>query len=195
MEPFDESLYLWEQGYFFEHLVGGMCGLSPIEIAGLRGEPGLRDLASSLAAEPRGLVHRDFQSQNVILAGAERKPVLIDYQGLRRGLPEYDLASLIYDPYVTFPEGAREELARYHHSLLGRDDSFEEFATRLRRCAIQRLMQALGAYGNLGRNLGKPRFFQHIPPAMELLLGQLIDEPELAHLAETLEERRGELGA
>jgi len=42
--------------------------------------------------------------------------------------------------------------------------------------------------------LGKPRFFQHIPPAMELLLGQLIDEPELAHLAETLEERRGELG-
>ena len=30
-------------------------------------------------------------------------------------------------------------------------------------------MQALGAYGNLGLNRGKPKFLLHIPPALEAL--------------------------
>jgi hypothetical protein len=36
-------------------------------------------------------------------------------------------------------------------------------------CAAQRLMQALGAYGNLSRNQGKPQFTKHIPAAIENL--------------------------
>ena len=35
--------------------------------------------------------------------------------------------------------------------------------------AAQRLMQAIGAYANLSRNLGKPTFAQHIPVALERL--------------------------
>ncbi len=36
-------------------------------------------------------------------------------------------------------------------------------------CAAQRLMQAIGAYANLSRKLGKPQFAQHIPVALERL--------------------------
>jgi len=196
MEPFDEELYLWEQSYFFDHLVSGMCGLPDAEVDRLRHDPALLGMAKELATEPRSLVHRDFQSQNVILVGEQRGPFLIDHQGLRWGLPEYDLASLIYDPYVKFPEGAREDLADYHFGLLGlNENNIEQGRRRLRLTTIQRLMQALGAYANLGRNLGKPRFFQHIPIALDLLLGVMAKEPELANLHAELVELRGEFGA
>lgn len=192
MEPFNADLYRWEQAYFFEHLVGGVGGLDSDTVRRLASDPALPELAASLAAEPRVLVHRDFQSQNIILSGSAAQtlqPFLIDYQGLRWGLAEYDLASLIHDPYVTFPPGTQDELARFHHRLLARDEGFAAFAVRLRRCAIQRLMQALGAYGNLGRNLGKPRFFQHIPAAIDQLL-PLLRQEAIHALGDVLEEIR-----
>jgi aminoglycoside/choline kinase family phosphotransferase len=43
-------------------------------------------------------VHRDFQSQNIIARSGHA--YLIDFQGMRPGLAEYDLASLLFDPYV-----------------------------------------------------------------------------------------------
>ena len=36
-------------------------------------------------------------------------------------------------------------------------------------CAMQRLMQALGAYGKLGIEKGKKEFLQYIPSALRLL--------------------------
>jgi aminoglycoside/choline kinase family phosphotransferase len=190
MGPFDADLYRWEQAYFFEHLVSGFGGLEPAIVSQLAADPALAELAASLADEPRVLVHRDFQSQNVILCGdgrgsTARRPFLIDYQGMRWGLAEYDLASLIFDPYVTFPAGARDELAHFHYRLLSRQEPFNTFADRLRHCAIQRLMQALGAYANLGINLGKPGFLAHIPAAIDRLL-PLCQVEKLHPLGETL---------
>ncbi|MEM7013686.1 MAG: phosphotransferase, partial [Verrucomicrobiota bacterium] len=106
------------------------------------------------------LIHRDFQSQNVMIrAGA---PVFIDYQGLRFGLAEYDIASLIYDPYVSMTNEQREELIVFAENL-----SIEPiFRQQLRACACQRLMQALGAYGFLGLTKKKTAFLDHIEPAI-----------------------------
>jgi hypothetical protein len=47
-------------------------------------------IAQELSSIPRMLVHRDFQSQNVVILN--EKPCLIDFQGMRAGLPQYDLA-------------------------------------------------------------------------------------------------------
>lgn len=48
---------------------------------------------------------RDSQSQNVhIHAG---KTWLIDFQGMRGGRPEYDLASLVYDGYAVWNRNRR----------------------------------------------------------------------------------------
>ena len=67
----------------------------------------LARLREDLAQRERCLIHRDFQSQNIMIR--DGVPVFIDYQGLRFGLGEYDLASLIYDPYVPMNEEQREE--------------------------------------------------------------------------------------
>ena len=66
-------------------------------------EAELAALAGRLGETPLSLVHRDLQSQNVMVVNGE--PVLIDFQGLRPGSFFYDLGSLLFDPYVAFPKG------------------------------------------------------------------------------------------
>ena len=77
-----------------------------------------RKLPSTWRRSPRVLVHRDFQSQNIIIRNSYA--YLIDFQGMRPGLAEYDLASLLYDPYVDLPEVERSELAGYYRQSADR---------------------------------------------------------------------------
>ena len=168
--PFDEALYRWEQDYFFERFVAKFSDASEAEIEEIRGSAELAGLIEGLAGEPRRLLHRDFQSSNVMVR--DGRPWLIDYQGLRWGVAEYDIASLLYDPYVELESSQREELARHYHRLreeAGDSEPWESFEARLHRCAAQRLMQALGAYGFLGLEKGQRAFLEHIPAAVARL--------------------------
>lgn len=162
---FDDRLYEWEQNYFLTHYVQGMLGHAVDGPEYAATHDALRALREHLAALPRGLVHRDFQSQNVLIR--DGAAWLIDYQGLRPGLAEYDLASLLLDPYVDLAEAERDELLTWYARHTARDLAVLRDTYLL--CAAQRLMQAIGAYANLSRNLGKPHFEQHIPVALSRL--------------------------
>lgn len=163
--PFDEKLYRWEQDYFLERFVIGYCNENDTAER-LASSSEFADLIASLVSKPRGLLHRDFQSQNVMLK--DGRVILIDYQGLRFGVPEYDVASLIYDPYVPFTESERLDLQRDYCAIRGIED-FESWQFQLHQCAAQRLMQALGAYGYLGITLERKQFLLHIPAALKNL--------------------------
>jgi len=161
---FDAALYRWEQEYFLEHCLGRHFGITaPID------RTRLHEIAGELAAEPRCLVHRDFQSQNVIVRDGE--VCLIDFQGLRPGLAAYDVASLLLDPYATLsPEEREELLAHYLSGLFGPGHTNDpHFRHLYDLCAMQRLMQALGAYGKLGHVDGRTAFLEHIPAAVSSL--------------------------
>jgi len=162
---FSKSLYLWEQGYFFEHCLGSHFRLPEQEVRRLSSLPALLLAASRLAALPRVLVHRDFQSQNILIR--DGSAWLIDFQGMRPGLPAYDLASLLYDPYVSMGGAERSGLLEFYEGLMrgqgtGIDGDFREVFDW---CALQRLMQALGAYGFLGHQKDRTSFLDHIPAA------------------------------
>ncbi|MEI8233422.1 MAG: phosphotransferase [Verrucomicrobiota bacterium] len=166
---FDTELYRWEQRYFFENCAGRYFGIPPAVLDAGCGRDALDAIAVRLAALPRVLVHRDFQSQNIMIL--ESQACLIDFQGMRPGLGAYDLASLLYDPYVTLSAAEREELLDAAEGLYALADapvgaSFREIVDL---CALQRLMQALGAYGFLGLVKAHPHFLAHIPPALASL--------------------------
>jgi aminoglycoside/choline kinase family phosphotransferase len=175
---FDERLYEWEQNYFLTHFVKGIVGEDAEAAAFASARDALEKLRCHLAALPRGLVHRDFQSQNVIIR--DREAWLIDYQGVRPGLAEYDLASLLLDPYVELTDAERENLLEWYARHTGRDLAALRETYLL--CAAQRLMQALGAYANLSRNLKKPHFEAYVPVAVARLRAVCAAHPMLEAL-------------
>lgn len=166
---FSEQLYLWEQSYFFEHCLHAHFGLDDQTIQRYAQLPAMRGIAVRLASMPRVLVHRDFQSQNILVR--DGSAWLIDFQGMRPGLPQYDVASLLYDPYVDL--SAPERLALLDHykktARRGGLEIREDFDEVFYHCALQRLMQALGAYGFLGLQKGRADFLAHIPAARRSL--------------------------
>ncbi|HEU0272943.1 MAG TPA: aminoglycoside phosphotransferase family protein [Candidatus Udaeobacter sp.] len=163
---FNAALYRWEQRYFFNNCLGRYFRIDESKRKELAALPGLRETAKHLGSLPRVLVHRDFQSQNIIIQDGQAK--LIDFQGMRPGLAEYDLASLVFDPYVGLSGAERAELIGYYRqkqTKYGRTDE-GEFEHTLRLCAMQRLMQALGAYGFLGLVRGHEHFLRYVPIAV-----------------------------
>ena len=162
MPPFDAAMYRWEQEYFFEFMVEEYLDLYG-ESAALRQNPVFTDLAERLGTVARHLVHRDFQSQNLMIK--DDKVWLIDFQGLRRGRQEYDLASLIFDPYLDHSAAEREQLLTLWEEIADE----RPLETLFHECAAQRLMQALGAYGNIVKNRGDEWYRPHIATAARLL--------------------------
>ena len=163
---FDERLYRWEQEYFTEHCLRGLFGMPDEKLAPLLSAEPFQRLASGLASKPRQLVHRDFQSQNILVRNGSA--VFIDFQGMRPGLAQYDLASLLCDPYVTISAEERSYLLEYYRNILEESGApvDGDFDRVFWQCAVQRLMQALGAYGFLSIHRGKPSFRDHVAPAL-----------------------------
>src|SRR5438067_705831 len=183
---FDAALYRWEQNYFFENCLGRFFSIANEELSELAALDSLGRIAEDLAKRSRILVHRDFQSQNIIIRNGQAH--LIDFQGMRPGLAEYDLASLLYDPYVDLPESERAELTAYYRDHQGENGIAinGDFDLKLRLCAIQRLMQALGAYGFLGLVKGHKHFLNHVAAAMQSLQRTLAEIDGLTDLEKTL---------
>jgi hypothetical protein len=110
----------------------------------------------------------------------------IDVQGMRRGRQEYDLASLIYDPYMNHSLEEREKLMDLWEEVSEDRPADQVF----RECAAQRLMQALGAYANILRKRKDEWYRPHIPVAAGLLAEVTDGLPIGPLLADILAEAR-----
>jgi N-acetylmuramate 1-kinase len=172
--PYDQGFMLaWESGYFHRAFLKGYLGLD-IPDEELRDE--LEDLARQAAEAPAGyFLYRDFQSRNIMVR--DRGLGLLDFQGGRLGPLQYDLASLLLDPYVELDHGVREELLAYY---LGRiqDRAIVDpkgFQEQYPVVALHRAMQILGAFGFLTTARGLAFFRTYIPPALRSLRALLKD--------------------
>lgn len=163
-QPFSYKLYRWESGYFEENCLINYFKISLDKNIKTQLYSDFDFLAKILSKGKMCLIHRDFQSKNIMIK--DKSAYLIDFQGMRFGLAHYDLASLLYDPYVNLSQGIRENLYNYYLKNFQQHDNFNEI---YKYSAVQRLMQALGAYGYLGLKLGKREFLSYIPQAVENL--------------------------
>ena len=168
----DLETFVWESDYFGRRCVADFCGLE--DALDAEWERERRELAAATARLPKTIIHRDFQSENIMLTAAGVR--FVDFQGARLGPPAYDVASLLYDPYVDFLNPARS--GPTFRLLL-----FSGLPVRSTRhdfllCAAQRLMQACGAYGNLSIHKGKTRYRAFLPVALTRLSGVMEQLPE-----------------
>ncbi|SFM40038.1 aminoglycoside phosphotransferase family protein [Thermodesulforhabdus norvegica] len=149
-----------------------------------------KDLADdfSYLAEKSGIltgntvIHRDFQSRN--LMAKQGKIYLLDFQGMRYGPPEYDIASLFLDPYV--PVGRSERLS-WIAFYASRNPAFS--TARFHAVTLCRNLQILAAFAFLTRQKKKIRFAAYIPEAWRALKGNsfLKNCPKLRKLRSLLD--------
>lgn len=191
MGPFGPELYKWERDYFRDNFVVEVCKIKLEQAFAGQLERDLQSLAERIHARRQSLIHRDFQSKNVMICDGE--PFLIDFQGMRIGSPFYDLGSLLCDPYVQFSEEEIEELLAFYYRLSERDITWQEFRQAFWQASTQRLIQALGAYGFLGLKKGLTAFLDHIPAGLANLQRAVSHVPSLPHLRELLTHCRNAL--
>ena len=159
-KSYGPSLYKWEHDYFLENLVGEVCKIKAPSSLLKELKKELESLSTRLQKIEPCLIHRDFQSQNIMIKNGQ--PVLIDFQGMRLGNFFYDLGSLICDPYVVFSDEERNELISFYYKLVKPNYTEKEFEICFWEASAQRLMQALGAYGFLGLKKRKADFLKHV---------------------------------
>ena len=167
---FNRKVLLWESDYFSENFLNRLCGL---DFGSEFAENLHRETVQiALAAErmPVAVMHRDFQSQNIVLQ--DDRVRFVDFQGSRLGPYTYDAASLIKDPYTDLPKDLRDELYDIFYEELqkaGFHVPLQEFRYHCLLGALQRNMQALGAYGFLTLSKGKIHYLEYAPPGLRLL--------------------------
>ncbi|TAL24663.1 MAG: DUF1679 domain-containing protein [Nitrospirae bacterium] len=178
---FDYEHYRWETGYFFERFIEGIKNIKIKNPRVLQDQ--FHNIAEKAGSFPKTIIHRDFQSQNIMIHNGI--PRLIDFQGARMGLPAYDIASILWDPYYRLDDNMRERLLEYYLNKMTATNTTIHLETLI-LCRLQRHMQALGAYGFLSKIKGKKYFLKHIPEGLRLLKEDITlvknDYPELYRL-------------
>lgn len=175
---FDAALYAWERAYFREHLLTGLYASADLWTAGIEAECQAGE--ARLRQTPQVLLHRDLQSANVMVR--DGRAFLIDFQGMRLGAAAYDVASLLYDPYCCWPGEVRDAIwAHYCREVrnLGGDPPTSAL---LAAGAVQRLLQALGAYGKLSIKDGREWYAQFVGPGLTMLAEATRERAEFAEL-------------
>jgi aminoglycoside/choline kinase family phosphotransferase len=177
----DAETFLWESGYFAQHCVTGFFGKEGLLT--LAWERERERMAAHAAGIQKINMHRDLQSENVMIRRGRVR--FIDFQGARLGPAHYDAASLLFDPYIDqLNESSIDGLIDYYLTKKGMasDTDKNDFYV----CAAQRLMQALGAYGNLSLHKSKPHYRRFIPVAIgrlsNIFNNHLLDYPAMGEV-------------
>ncbi len=115
------------------------------------------------------MLHRDFQSRNIMCR--DKGIAILDWQGARLGPLAYDLASLLYDPYVDLTQDEIGHLFEVYVSRLMeiKPEEVRSLREYFHCIAVMRLLQALGAYSFLSIRQGKTYFEKYIPVALKSL--------------------------
>jgi hypothetical protein len=175
-DKYDRQLMLErEAGYFRKAFCEDLAGL---DVDGGRIAKEFHRIADIAAIQPSSyLLHRDFQSRNLMIHNESLK--IIDFQGARFGPLQYDVASLLIDPYVGLSDLQQQKLFNYYVSVLAKHINLDpdSFSAGYYYIALLRNLQMLGAFAFLFQVKGKIFFRSFLKPAARMLCVHL-EKPE-----------------
>jgi aminoglycoside/choline kinase family phosphotransferase len=182
---FDFDLLFWELEHFREYgLEAQNLAPNPAERNELDRQ--FRAIATRLAAEPRGFVHRDYQSRNLMVQDRSSgfRLRVIDFQDALLGTAAYDLVGLLRDSYVALDPPLLEELVDYHARRAEIDPA--EFGRLFDLQTVQRKLKDAGRFVFIDRVKKNPSYLLHIPSSLRYVGRALGRLPELANVKEIL---------
>ena len=133
---FDYELLKWELDHFREYGLEAQ-DLAPTPAERDELERVFRNIAEELAAEPRGFVHRDYQSRNLMVQDVAGAPKLriIDFQDALLGTRAYDLVGLLRDSYVALSTSLLDELVAHFVAASELDGARSAVSSTCRSCS------------------------------------------------------------
>jgi len=190
---FDVDLLRWEMDHFREWALEAR-GIQ-LDSEQLKTFADAADyLASTIASWPRGFVHRDYQSRNLMVIAHENHThdlAWIDFQDAMLGPRVYDLVALLGDSYQSFDRVFIDSRLSEFCSELGLDEAAEaELGRQFDMVTVQRKLKDAGRFVFIERKNGNQSFLKFIDPTIakaRASLARLADDPKLVRLAELLE--------
>ena len=190
---FDFDLLRWELDHFREWGLDALDRpLPPAE----RGEfDAISDrLARRIASLPRGFVHRDYQSRNLMVVhGTDARIDLawVDFQDSLMGPSVYDLVALLNDSYQSFDRAFVEQrLADYAEEKGLGSEERSLLVRHFDLVTVQRKLKDAGRFVFIDRVKKDSSYLQFVDPTLHKVrvsLDRLIDDPDMARLRRILQ--------
>lgn len=185
---FDEDLLRWEIDHFREwgleargHKLEADDRATFDAIAGR--------LAKRIASWPRGFVHRDYQSRNLMVRESGAL-VWIDFQDALLGPRIYDIVALLNDSYQEFDRAFVEErLSEYAKASKMTKAESSRLGVEFDLMTVQRKLKDAGRFVFIDKKKNNPSFRRFVVPTIRkvaLSLERLHDIDEDMRALETL---------
>jgi aminoglycoside/choline kinase family phosphotransferase len=160
---FDADLLRWEIDHFREWgLEARGHVLSPSDRATF--DAIATRLANRIASWPRGFVHRDYQSRNLMVRRNRGDALCwIDFQDALLGPSVYDLVALLNDSYQTFDRRFVEARLREYADAMGLSGNrVEELFEQFDYVTVQRKLKDAGRFVFIDRTKGNDAFLRFV---------------------------------
>jgi aminoglycoside/choline kinase family phosphotransferase len=185
---FDERLLRWELDHFREWGLDAQGrALAPDERA--RFDAIADRLARRIAGWPRGFVHRDYQSRNLMVRDDGKSLGLswIDFQDALLGPRVYDLVALLNDSYQSLDRAFADARLDDFAAAAGLDAASRAALGReFDVVTVQRKLKDAGRFIFIDRVKKNPSFLPYFEPSLakvRVALARLADEEDMRELA------------
>jgi N-acetylmuramate 1-kinase len=168
---FDQKKYSEELNFTLEHLSEKFLGFAPPSPAE---REALNQYCADLASlAPTVFCHRDYHCRNLLVH--KEGLFMIDFQDARLGAPHYDLASLLYDAYISISDAERALLVQSYKTALKlfplfNEIAWESFSDDLEMVAFQRVVKAAGSFASFYTRFGKSTHLPYLIPSLTTAL-------------------------
>ena len=217
--PYDERRLREELELFREWFLARHLGVVLDGALSLALDATFEALVRACVEQPQVFVHRDYHSRNLMYLGNRCRggdpegdpeghpedepgsgprgdpagnPGVIDFQDAVDGPITYDLASLLRDVYVRWPQDrVADRVDAYHDRAVARrlvDAGRERFRRWFDLVGVQRHLKIAGIFARLWHRDGKPRYLDDLPLTLEYLAEVAPRHPETEPVVRVLEE-------
>ncbi len=160
---FDYTLLRWELDHYREWGAEALRG-EPLQGAVReRLDAAFDALAQEIDALPKGFVHRDYQSRNLMVLGPEPREEsfgIIDFQDAFRGPRVYDLVALLNDSYVSLSDDLKRRVIERYADARGIDE--EALKREFDLVTVQRKLKDGGRFVFIDRVKNNPSYLQFV---------------------------------
>lgn len=151
-------------------------------------------LVDTALAQPSVYVHRDYMPRNLMLSTPN--PGVLDFQDAVYGPITYDVASLIRDAFVSWPEQRELDwVIRYWERAkaagLPVNADFATFWRDVEWMGLQRHIKVLGIFARINYRDGKPHYLKDTPRFINYARKVSARYRELRQFAKLLDELEG----